>query len=320
MADRIIVGIDLGATHMQVGVVDEDNVIVGRSRGMTRSDVGLHAVADGMVMRIGEACKAANVAISDISAIGIGVPAPVDPTGSQMLNAVNMRLRNISFADEISSRLNGVSVILDNDVNAALWGEYQLGVAKGYQCVIGCWVGTGIGGAVIIDNAIHHGPTGTAGEIGQGTIFPMLGRGGRLFEEHASRTAILDTIKRLIRANEQTCLSQLHGNDLDAMTIYDVAHAIDQKDDLAIDVVKHAAELAGVVTANMVTFLGADAVVFGGGVVEAIGDQYLTWVRESFNHTVFPDVCKGCVLVATKLRENAGLLGAALIAKEKFLS
>lgn len=319
------IGIDLGGTHMQVGVVNANNEIVGRARAKTNANQGIDPVIDRMLICIAEACNTAGIKQSKIAGICVGAPSPVDPETGWIFNAVNLRWRDLPLAEMMSQRLEGIPVTLDNDVNVAMWGEYKLGAAAAtdatgknqYKNLLGVWVGTGIGGGLILNGALHHGSFGTAGEFGQMKLYPYMGPAYTLVEQHGSRTFIVENIQRLIRANEKTILLDMVDNDIDAITISHIADAIKQGDNLAVNVTKHAAEVVGVTIANAVTLLSLDCVVLGGGVTEVVADQYLQWVHTAFAKNVFPDKCQACAMVVTKLKDNAGLLGAALLARER---
>ncbi|MBL1218532.1 MAG: ROK family protein [Planctomycetes bacterium] len=323
--DRLFVGIDLGGTHMQIGVADRDGTLVGRARDHTHASQGPEAVIERMARNIEAACSDASPRIDRerLEAVCIGAPGALDPVSGIVHNAVNLRWRDLPLVDMMSACLNGtMQVSIDNDVNVALWGEYRLGACadKGYRNLLGVWVGTGIGGGLILNGQLHHGTFGTAGEFGQTTIYPDMGPASERVEYHGSRKHIVENLKKLVRANHKTCLPELVAGDLDTLSIAHVAEAIKQNDELATNVVRHAAEVVGVAAANAVTLLSLDCVALGGGVTEALGSTYINWVREAFDRFVFPDQCRQCVFEPTMLMDNAGLLGAAMLACDRSTS
>ena len=315
--DRPVVGIDLGATHMQVGVVDASHRIVGQARAMTLADEGPDAVIARLANAVRAACADAGVRLADLAGVGVGAASPIDATNRIVLNAVNLRWRRVPLADLLTQRLDGVPVTLDNDVNVAVWGEYRLGAAAGYRDVLGVWVGTGIGGGLVLDGRLHAGAFGTAGEIGHVIILPSAGRAAENLEQHGSRTAIVENACKLLRSNRVSCLSEMAGVDPDAIGIAEIARAVAAGDELAAAVAGHSADWVGLCAANVATLLSLDCVVLGGGAAEALGDWYMQRVRAAFDRYVFPDELRACAIVPTRLRENAGLLGAALLARER---
>lgn len=324
-ADRLFVGIDLGGTHMQIGVVNNHGTLLGRARDHTHAGQGPEAVIDRMARNIEAACTSASPAINPerLAAVCIGAPGALDPVTGIVHNAVNLCWRDLPLVELMTSRLQGaVQVSIDNDVNVALWGEYRLGACanKGYRNLLGVWVGTGIGGGLVLNGQLHHGTFGTAGEFGQTTIYPDMGPASERVEYHGSRKHIVEHLKKLIRANHRTILTELIDGELDTLSIAHVADAIKRNDGLTVEVVRHAAEVVGVAAANAVTLLSLDCVAWGGGVTEALGATYLAWVREAFDRFVFPDQCRQCAFESTTLLDNAGLLGAAMLAHDRCTS
>lgn len=315
---NLVLGIDLGGTHFQIGLVDPDHRILGRARGLTPGAAGLDAVLAALVTGVHEACADADVALSEVAGLGIGAPAPIDPTGRIVINAVNLRWRDVPFADRMEDLLPGVQVVLDNDVNVAVWGEHQAGAARGYRNVLGVWVGTGIGGGLVLEDRLFRGSTGTAGEIGHVVVTPEAGPAAEILEQHGARSSLLENARRLIRANHATILTDLVGGQLDTLSISHLRDALEQGDAMVSELIDHSARLVGLSCANVVTLLGLDCIVLGGGVTETIGEPYLRRVRTAFDRYVYPDQCRACALVPTALRDNAGIIGAAALARARF--
>lgn len=319
-AAAYVVGVDLGGTYTQVGVVDARNRIVGQARPRTLADEGIEVVIDRLCEGIEAACRDAGVAPAELGGIGVGAPSPIDADCRIIINAVNLRWTNVPLADLVSQRLSGVPTTLDNDVNVAVWGEYILGAGRGHRNVLGMWVGTGIGGGLVIEGRLHHGSFGTAGEIGQGVILPGGGPASEKLEEHAARSAMERRAVALLRANEPSSLRDAVNGNVDDVRIDHIAEAIEAGDALALRIGRHSARMVGIAAANAATLLSLDCVVLGGGGVEALGEWYLDEVRRVFDRAVFPDTLRQCAVVATQLRENAGLLGAALLARQRLCS
>ncbi len=315
-----VVGIDLGGTNLQIGVVDPDHRIVGRARRKTLADEGVEAVIDRLCEGVQSACSDAGIKPGDLGGIGIGAPSPIDPTCKIIINAVNLHWKDVPLAELVSTKLRGVPTTLDNDVNVAIWGEYILGAGRDYRNVLGVWVGTGIGGGLVIEGQLHHGTFGTAGEIGQGVIIPNGGPASEKLEDHASRSSMERRAIHLLRANEPSVMREAVNGDLEQVNIKDIAAAVGQGDPLAVRIAQHSARMVAIAAANSATLLSLDCVVLGGGGVESLGDWYIGQVRRVFDKAVFPDTLRQCAIVPTQLRDNAGLLGAALLARERLCS
>ena len=327
----LVIGIDLGGTHYQIGIVDHDGNILGRSRGKT-AEHGDPQNADEVVKRlamgIDRAGQNANISLNNIQAIGIGAPSPIDPTFQIALHAVNLGWKNYPLAErlqhELSHNLNHpIPVTLDNDVNCAVWGEFILGAGRKNTSILGLWIGTGIGGGLVFNNQLFHGSRGTAGEIGRAVLYPDRNTDSWVYEDWASRKSIEQRIRNAIRQGEQSILSDkiLTKNEHQTnstISSAEIASAVRENDPLTIKIVKHSARMTGIMAANACTLLSLDAIVIGGGIAEEMGETYTAWMRKSFNEAVFPTELRDCEIKVTQLRENAGLLGAALLAQERY--
>ena len=194
------VGIDLGGTNMQIGVVSHDGKLLGPAKRKTKADEGLEAIVLRIISGIEEACERANMPVQELGGIGIGAPGVVDPFKGVVIEAVNLRWDNVPIADILTKRLK-VKTWLDNDVNVAMYGENKLGAGKGSNQCIGVWVGTGIGGGLILNGKLHYGHFFSAGEIGHTVLFPGLPRGSRTLENYCSRTAVVHRLVRLLRGS-----------------------------------------------------------------------------------------------------------------------
>ncbi len=312
-----VVGIDLGGTHMQIGLVDPLNHIIARTRDLTMAEEGLDAVVARMAEGVRAVCQQAGIPIERVGGVGVGAPAPVDGDTGLILTAPNLRWVNVDLPALLSRHLPGCRFAVDNDVNAAGWAEAQIGAGVGSRFVLAVWIGTGIGGAVILDGKMVYGRFGTAGEIGQTVIDHRTAPARRILERNAARSAIIQDLQALMSTNHPTMLLDLTHGQVDSLNLHHVGEAIRAGDPLTLDVVNHALDLIGTTIANAVTLLSLDCVVVGGGIIETLGPLLMPRLRQSFDAAVFPDACKQCKIVETKLRENAGLLGAALLARGK---
>lgn len=319
---RAFIGIDLGGTNIQVGVVrpgagsKAKDVVVSRAKKKTKADQGLHAILDRLVEGVNEACQEANIAPGEIAGVGIGAPGVVEPAEGVVVEAVNLRWNDVPLARLLSDRLR-TPVVADNDVNVALWGERALGAAKGRDDALGIWMGTGVGGALILSGRLYYGHWLSAGEIGHTVILPGNPPGSRTFEQNCSRTAVVDAMVRLIRANRKSVLTDLCGGDFEKVRSRTIARAFELEDALTIEVVEHTAELVGIAAANMVTMLSLPLIVLGGGLTESLGAPFVDLVQKSLSRHAFPEKCRQARVVASSLEDDAGVVGAAMIAADR---
>ncbi|MFO0873929.1 MAG: ROK family protein [Phycisphaerales bacterium] len=309
-----VIGVDLGGTNMQVGVVDAQGRIVGRCKRKTKADLGLDEVVVRLVEAVERACTDAGLARREIASIGVGVPGAIDIPRGVVLEAPNLQWFDVPIRDILAREFDR-PVVIDNDVNVAVWGEANVGAGRGRRDLLGVWVGTGVGGGLVLGGRIWHGPGFTAGEIGQTIATPDGNPSKRTLEQHASRTGIVHTLELLLLKFPDSRLHALRDENDGRIGSSQIAAAWSAGDQAAIEVVEHAASLIGVAIANVVTLLSIDAVVVGGGVTEAIGQPFVDRIRRSFDRDVFPARLRRCEIAMTTLGADAGVLGAALLAR-----
>lgn len=313
---RPVAGIDLGGTNIQIGIVGPDRKVAARAKRKTKPEDGRDAIIQRITDGIAEACASAKVRPSDLAAIGIGAPGAIDPATGTVLEAVNLRWNDVPLADLLGKR-TGKPVVVDNDVNAAVYGEYRLGAGDNARDLLGVWIGTGIGGGLILNGALFYGTFFTAGEIGHTIMFPNNPPGSASLEQNCSRTNIVERIVKLIRSNHKSAITDLVDGDLEQVKSKTIAKAYQMGDPLTVEVVDNAADLIGISIAGVVTLLSLGRVVLGGGLTEAVGDPLVDRVKKSVRAHVFPEKCRQVKVVCTKLLDDAGVLGAALLACER---
>lgn len=322
-SQRPIVGIDLGGTNMQVGVVRPDArevgaeaAILGNYRQKTKASEGSEVIVDRLFRAVERACEEADVKVEDLGAIGIGAPGAVDPSAGVVHEAVNLRWTDVPLAKLLTKRF-GVPAVVDNDVNAALYGEWVLGSARGAKEVLGVWVGTGIGGALILNGQLYRGHNLTAGEIGHMPLFPRNPPGTQSLEHNCSRTTVVTRIVRLIMANRASSLTEITSERYERIKSKALATAYHEGDKLTREVIDDAADLLGGSVGGIVTLLSLERVVLGGGLTEAIGEPFVERVARATRRVAFPAKCKDVEVVASALLDDAGLIGAAMLAHDR---
>lgn len=313
---RPFVGIDLGGTNMQIGVVSSDDRILGRAKRKTKADEGRDAIVARIISGIEEACTQAGLQPEALGGVGVAAPGAVDPVAGVVLEAVNLRWDNVPLA-EIMTRRMKVRCWLDNDVNAAVYGENALGAGKQSRHLLGVWVGTGIGAGLILGGELYYGDAMTAGEIGHTILLPGNPRGSRSLEHNCSRTAVVERLVRLIRANHKSALLDEVEGDLTNVKSKALARCYHAGDRLVCEVIDTAADLLGVGIANAATLLSIRRVVLGGGLTEAVGKPFVERVQKSARECVFPDALRKLDVVASHLEDDAGVYGAAMIARDR---
>ena len=211
-------------------------------------------------------------------------------------------------------------MIVQNDVRAGGYGEYVLGAGRGYSSVVSAFIGTGIGGCIIVDGKIIAGSTANAGEIGHVVVKaggPKCGCGQRgCLESVSSKTAIASRIAKAVKKKTPTVLEAKMARKGGRLKSGDLAEAVDDFDPVAVREVRRAAHFLGIGLGGLVNILGPEIVVVGGGVAQALGEPWLDLVRASAREQILTDPAGKIQIVQAALGDDAAVLGAALLARE----
>jgi glucokinase len=318
-----VIGVDMGGTKILSAVVDAEGNILGTAKVPTKADRGPSLVIDRIADSIRKAIDKSGVATESIQAVGIGAPGPLDPATGVVIFAPNLRWKNVRLKEELEARV-GFPTFVDNDVNVGTLGEHVFGAGQGFQNVVGIFVGTGIGGGIILQGELFHGASKTAGKIGHIIVKaggPRCGCGTRgCLESIASRTAMTKQFQKAIKKGQKSVLSELTGGDLSAIRSGVLAKAIRLNDKLTLKVIKKTTKYLGVGIGSIVNFLNPEMIVLGGGVVEALDDTFLDDIRAAAEKYALPNTLSGVQIVPAKLGDNAGILGAAALARQRIFN
>jgi glucokinase len=316
-----VVGIDLGGTKILAAAIGADNTILGRAKAPTPALEGAPAILRTMVACVDEALADAGLRRTDVAAAGVGSPGPLDPATGVILFSSNLNVRDFPLGPELSREL-GCPVAIENDVRAGGYAEFRLGTGKGYKEVIAAFVGTGIGGCLISGGRVISGMTGNAGEIGHIVVKAngaLCGCGARgCMEALASRTAIANRVNKAIRKGTPTILREKLARKGGRLKSGDLAEAVAAGDAVAVAAVNRAAHYLGLGLGGLMNVFGPEIVIIGGGVAEALGDPWIAQVREVARRQSLVDREGKIRIDRAALGDDAGIHGAALLARERF--
>lgn len=323
MADSsLTIGFDLGGTKMHAAVVDAHGHVLHALRQKTVASDGADAVIDRMIGLVVRLRSEVDGRSHDVKALCVGVPGAVDDERGIVDNAPNLGWQGVALAARLQEAL-GVQVFLDNDVRVAVLGEHAYGVGKGTRTMVGIFVGTGIGGGIIVGHHAHHGGRGAAGEIGHMTLVPhgprcACGKRGCV-EALASRTAMEREVRKLIKRGWQSRIPKLmKKEERDTLTSSVIEKALDAEDEVMRKVIKDAQYYLGLLAGNLVNALDPEVIVVGGGVAERLGERFVAPIREhAYKHFLVQRDRDKVRIVATELKDLAAPLGAAFIARER---
>ena len=313
------VGVDLGGTKILAGVFKSSLECTASSKLSTKPQRGVDKVIERVARCVQDAVDEADLSLKQVAGIGIGAPGAVDFDEGTVIFAPNMEgWKNVPLKKELEKAL-GVPVFVENDCNIAALGVYVAELKAKPKNVLGIFVGTGIGGGLILNGQLFSGFNHTAGEVGHMVLEingPKCGCGNKgCFEALASRTAIFQRIKEGVKQGEKTLLTDMLGDGLGDMRSGDIRKAIRRGDKFVDKVLEEASEYIGIATANLINILNPEVVVLGGGVIEALQDEMMGVIVETAKDYAMPGTMKDVEIVASDLGDNAGITGGAVLAQ-----
>jgi glucokinase len=314
-----VVGVDLGGTKILAGVFDNQLNIRGRNKISTKPERGSEQVIERIARCVRDVVDECDLEMKQIRGIGLGAPGAVDfPTG-RVIFAPNLQWTDVPLKKILEKEL-GVPVFVENDCNVAALGVFVHELDSKPRQLIGIFLGTGIGGGIMIDGELYSGFNGTAGEIGHMVLEvggPKCGCGNRgCFEALASRTAIFRKIHNAIKDGQKTVLTEMLGADLKDLRSGDLRKAIRKGDKLVESIVEEAAEYTGIAVANLINIFNPEVVVLGGGVIDALGEEMMAIILETAGDYCMTGTAKGVQIIASKEGDDAGIVGSAVLARK----
>jgi len=212
-------------------------------------------------------------------------------------------------------------VFVENDGNVCTLGVYVTELESKPKNMVGIFIGTGIGAGIILNGQLHSGFNHGAGEIGHMILEvggPKCSCGNQgCFEALAARQAIFRKIQTAVKEGKKTVLTEMLGEELVDMRSGDLRKALRRGDKLVDRVIEEAAEYTGIAVANVINLLNPEVVVHGGGVIDALEDEMMSIIVETAKDYALPGIAKGIEIIATKLGDDAGITGAAVLAKRE---
>jgi len=316
-----LVGVDLGGTKILSGIFKHSLECVGTAKVSTKSQRGVEAVVERIDRVVRDAVDEADLTLKQVAGIGIGAPGAVDFGSGTVIFAPNMEgWKDVPLKKDLE-KLLGVPVFVENDCNIATLGVYVAELKSKPRSMVGIFVGTGIGGGIVINGELYSGFNHTAGEIGHMVVDvdgARCGCGNKgCFEALASRTAIFQQIKAGIKDGQKTMLTEMLGDDLSDLRSGDLRKAIRRGDKFVDRVVESSAEYIGIATANLINLLNPEVVVLGGGVIEALSDEMMGVIVETAGEYAMPGTMKGVEIISSKLGDSAGITGGAVLARRE---
>ena len=309
-------GIDLGGTNIVAAVVNEKYEIISEAKNPTLCPRPWKEILDDVAKTALEAAKIANLEMSDFPFVGIGSPGVISVETGTVIAAVNLGFENVPLTKYLSEKLE-VPVILENDANAAAYGEFKAGKAKNTENFIAFTIGTGIGSGVVLDGKIYRGTNGIAGELGHSVIKLggrqcSCGRKGCV-DVYASATGLITTTKEAMEANKESLMWQLSESDIKKVTGITAFKAARQNDKTALEVVNSYIEVLAAAITNIINTFQPDMITIAGGISKE-GDYLLNPIKKLVEKESLKNSTKPFPKIEiAELQDKAGVIGASLL-------
>lgn len=315
---EMIIGLDIGGTTVKLGIINGSGSIMEKWEIPTNTaDEGI-AIVDDIFDSITDKLETLSIDKNEIIGIGVGAPGFIDiPTGF-VYEAVNIGWKNFDLGGLLKERFH-LPVFINNDANVAVLGENWKGAGNQSRNLIAVTLGTGVGGGIIANGKILDGVNGTAGEIGHITVKSdgyrcNCGLHGCL-ETIASATGIVRQAKDKIAEYPESDLAKYY-KECERLTTKDIFELAGKGDQLCEQILNRTADVLGSVIANIGLIINPSMVLIGGGVSKA-GKPLLDLINEAFVRYALPRVSDVCEMKIAELGNDAGIIGAAFLVKQK---
>ena len=313
------IGIDLGGTNIAVGVVDENYKVITKLSTPTKAERPIEEVIADMAAAARKCVKDAGLNLSDVEWVGVGCPGTINGETGVVEYSNNIKMKQVPMRDMLSKLLDNKHVCIENDANAAAWGEFCAGAAKGTNSAVAITLGTGVGGGVIIDGRLYSGHNFAGGELGH-TVIEFDGRPctcGRkgCWEAYASATGLVNITKDEMKKCPDSLMWKTVGGNIDRVggkTAFDAMRAGDECGKKVVDMyINYLA--CGLV--NIINIFQPEVVTISGGISKE--GEYLTKplqkIIERDRYSKYSE--SQTKVVIASLGNDAGIIGAALLGK-----
>ena len=309
------IGIDIGGTNIACGIVDEDCRIIASAKVKTNAPRPYEEILEAIKESVRAACAKAGISPSNAECIGIGCPGTCNSESGTVEYSNNLGFVNAPVGRDIEEAF-GLKTYLDNDANAAAFGEFVAGAAKGSRNAVVITLGTGVGSGIIIDGKIYSGSNFAGGEIGHTVIVAdglpcTCGRNG-CFEAYSSATGLIRMTSEAAALNPESLTARLIEQDgrVSARTAY---KAMKQGDETGKAITERYVKYLACGIANTINIFQPDILCIGGGVCNE-GDTLLLPLKKQVAEQIYSkNSAKNTEIVICSLGNEAGIIGAAML-------
>ena len=312
------IGVDLGGTNIAIGLVDDNGNIVAQGSTPTLKERPTDEIVKDMAKLSQKLLEDAKISLDDVKAVGIGCPGTIDQENGVIVYSNNIPMEHYPMADKLKGYINK-PVYIDNDANCAALGEY---VATGESADVFIFItlGTGVGGGIVLNGKLFTGFNGAGAEVGHITMVSggekcTCGKEG-CWECYASVTALIRQTEEAMKKNPESLMNKLaqEGGKVSGRTAFEAAKA---GDETAKAVVSQYARYVADGIVSLENIFQPQMISVGGGISKE-GDYLMNPVREYASNTGYNKFMPKTKIVTAKLFNDAGIIGAAMNAKNGF--
>lgn len=320
--EEFLVGVDLGGTKILAAVMDHAGRILAREKTRTRVERGVSETLQRIVSCTEKAIKKSGIPRESILAVGVGSPGPLNPDTGVVEAPANLTgWKNVPLKTILQQHLK-LPVYVENDVSVGTYGEFQMGSGVGMKDIVGIFIGTGIGGGLILDGRLYQGFNKTAGEIGHMILDPdgpLCGCGRRgCYEAFASRLNVVRRIGEISKEKKKPSPTlEAAGGDPAEVRSGLLLDGWRGGDVCVIEAIREMCYYTGLAVANLINLLCPEMFIMGGGVIEALSDELLPLIEETAFANSFEHSQRNVRIRPTTLGDDACVIGAAFLAAER---
>jgi len=317
------IGIDVGGTKSLFALFDAKFEVLAEEKFRSHPEKGgAKAFTVSLKAAVKALLRAARKRGLRVKVVGVGCAGDIDMRRGIVRSSPNLAFLDGYRLGQRLAKLTGAKVFVGHDVQTGLYGEFTLGAARKARHAIGVWLGTGVGGALMIDGRLHLGATGRAGDLGNYMLHAVdvsvEPTRKEVLDNVASRSAIAGQAATLAAKHRAPTLKRLAGTDVRDIKASDLAESIRKGDKAVEKLVRSRASVIGTALSNLVDFLNPDMIVLGGGLTEAMPVIVRGEIRRSIDAHAVPKAARAVKVVVARLHNHAGTTGAAKLALDMF--
>ncbi len=316
---QYFIGLDIGGSKMLAAVLDRKFRVRAEKKIKVEPEKGRAVFLKTLEGAVAELLREAHVPMGKVAALGAGCPGIIPNLGGRIVLSPNLPFLNSFELGRALQKIFRVPIAVENDVNAGLYGEWRFGAAQGKQHVAGIFMGTGVGGALILNGQVYRGALGAAGEIGHTYLIPPFLGAAQVcpstLEGLTGRLAISAASGLLLMQQKAPHLFKETGYDVRKIKSRSLLRAIQAGDQALDDLLAEKARFLGLAMANLVNLLNPDMIVLGGGLIEALGSKMIVEARKTMQSLALPPLARAVKVEAAELGDYAIVKGAAGLAE-----